>query len=87
MRTGVGAGPTRVSDGGNSSDALTSTGDFAPSMVLAMPTGNSNSSPGATWVGTVGVSTKSPRTVVEVSAMPMRLAVTATALMRTRPLK
>ncbi len=58
-----------------------------PSMLLATLTLTSNSSPGATKVGTLGDSTKSPRTSAPLLNTPTESAATATAMTRSLPLK
>ena len=86
--SGLGPSPTSVSEAGSSTFRVTVIAlPSVPSAVLATPTGSSNSSPGAMCVGTVGVSTKSPRTSALVVSMPMRSVDTATAITRSWPLK
>ena len=58
-----------------------------PLTLLATPTETSNSSPGAATMGTLGESTKSPRTIAFLSAMPTASGATATAITRRVPLK
>jgi hypothetical protein len=59
----------------------------APAMLFDTPTPTSASSPGASVVGALGDNTKSPRTVVAPSTMPIMSGDTATAITRSLPWK
>ena len=79
--------PTISSPGEVSS--ATVTGALLPEPITALVTATvtSLSSPGARKVGTLGAITKSPRTRVRSSKVPMASLATPTAITRTVPLK
>jgi hypothetical protein len=81
------AAPTTCNCGEPASDTAMAASAPESAMLLATPTLTSNSSPGATTSGALGDSTKSPRTMAARSAVPMADSLTATAMMRSRPLK
>ena len=69
------------------SETVTAASAPEPRTLLATPTLTSNSSPGARATGTLGESTKSPRTREVVCATPTAPSLTATASTRSDPLK